>query len=413
MQNEISTVLKKIKELSEAVLQSGGLEDLRHKIAVTNKKLEELQSREDTTDMLSGLQSEVVALKKEVEKLSRKVANDRKLMELQGAINQLQKLIPKIDNLQGLRKEVSGINKKLQKLQEAITSLEKRKSDAELAIYDDRRMLEQIEQVEWQLRREVSDIRQDLHRDRMQMQNRRQQYQGFPDLEGFKNTMVIIALCSALIVWSICDFTFVKKEKLQDFQQKFWYSVAKLEQSNTYLVDRTHFLQDESDCKTEKFLWSFTYFRYRLWQAKTGLKLCFFSEPFFTEPYGYRMCIAVCPNGNPAQNTHLAVFVYLLRSNNDHLLPWPFQQKVAFILVDQQDAPTLRKNITAVISPKKMPHLKESAFAKPKESSYRNTKGFGYNKFISHIDLQKRLYIRDGTILVQLEVYPMHCDKYQ
>ena len=407
MQTEISTTMKKIKELSEAVLKSGGLEDLREKIAVTNVKLEELQSREDATDALPALQSEVVAIKKEVEELSRKVDNDGKLMELQGAINQLEKIKPKIDNLQGLWKEVAGINKKVKKLQEAISTLGKRKSDADVAIYDDRRILEQVEQVEWQLRREVSDIRNGLYRDRMQMQNQRHRYQHLPDPEGFKHFMVCIALCSVLIVWSICDSTFVKKE---DFQQKFWDSTAKLEHFHTYLVDGTHFLQDESNCKTEKFVWSFTNFKSRIWQAKTSSKLWFFCESFFMAPYGYKMCIAICPNGNPAQNTHLSVFVHLLRSNNDDLLPWPFKQKVEFVLVDQQDDPTLRRNIKAAISPKKMPHLRESAFARPKKSSYRNTVGFGYNNFISHIDLQKRRFIRDDTILVQLEVYPMHCD---
>ena len=407
MKAEISTTVKKIKKLSEVVLKSGDLED---QIAVINVRLEELQSREDATDGLSALQSENVAIKKELEKLSRKVGNDGKLMELQGEINQLKKINPKTDNLQGLWKEVAGINKKLKKLQEAISSLGERKSDADVAIYDDRRMLEQIAQVEWQLRREVNDIREGLRRDKMQMQNQVHRYQRVPDPEGLKQFMVYIALCSMLFMWFFCASTFVEKKKLQDFQQNFWDSTAKLEQLRTYLVDRTHFLQDESNCKSEKFVWSFSNFNYRIWQAKTSSKLCFFSQPFFIEPYGYKMCIAICPNGNPAQNTHLAVFVHLLRSNNDDLLSWPFKQKVEFVLVDQQDYPTLRKNIKAAISPKKMPHLRESAFAKPKRSSYRNTVGFGYNKFISHIDLQKRLYIKDDTILVQLEVYPMHCD---
>lgn len=154
LQNDISTVMNNIKELSEAVLKSGGLEDLHDKIAVTNKKLEELQSRDNAADMLSGLQSEVVAIKKEVEELSRKVANDRKLMKLQDAINQLQKLIPKIDRLQGLRDEVAGINKKLQKMQKAISSLEKRHSDASRTICNDRGALDEIEHVEYELRRE-------------------------------------------------------------------------------------------------------------------------------------------------------------------------------------------------------------------------------------------------------------------
>lgn len=196
MQTEISASMKKIKELSEAVQKSGGLEDLRDKIATTNVKLEELQSREDATYSLSALQSEVVSIKKEVEKLSRKVGNDGKLMELQVALNQLKKMNPKIDNLQGLWKEVAGINKKLKKLQDAISSLGERKPDADVAIYDDRRMLEQIAQVEWQLRREVNDIRQGLLRDRMQMQNQEHRYQRFPDPEGLKQFMVYIALCS-------------------------------------------------------------------------------------------------------------------------------------------------------------------------------------------------------------------------
>ena len=114
MQTEISATMKKIKELSE-VLKSGGLEDLRNKTAVINAKIEELQSREDATDALSALQSEVVAIKKEVEELSKKVGNDGKLMELQSAINQLKKINPKMDNLQGLWKEVAGINRKLKK----------------------------------------------------------------------------------------------------------------------------------------------------------------------------------------------------------------------------------------------------------------------------------------------------------
>lgn len=389
MQTKISIAMKKIKELSEAVLKSGSLEDLRDKIAVTNEKLEELQNGGNVTGALSSLQSEVVVIKKEVEELSTKLSNNGKLMEL-------QKVIPKLENLQGLQKEVAGIKKNLQKLQKAISSLEKRKSGPDVPIYDDRGILELIEQVEWQLRLEVSNIRVGFHRDRIQMQN-----QFRPYVERLGYYMVTVAFLCAAMVWLGCDFAFVKKETLQEFQQKY----------RDDLIYKTHFLQEESNCKTEKFVWSFTNFNSRFWQAKTGSKLCFFSEPFFIEPYGYKMSIAICPNGNPVQNTHLSVFVYLLRGNNDDLLPWPFQKKVVFILVDQQDDLTLRKNINAAIYPKKMPHSKESAFAKPKRSSYRNAKGFGYNNFISHVDLQKRLYIRDDAILVQLEVYPMHCDK--
>lgn len=176
MQTEIATAMKKIQELSEAGLKSGGLEDLRDKIAVTNKKLEVLQSGEDVTDALSSLQSEVVAINKEVKELSRKVGTDGKLMELQGAINELQKLIPRIDSLQGLRKEVAGINKKLQKLQEAISSLEKGNSDATRTICNDRGVLDEIEHVEYELRREFQTqlrcLRENAERDKKELLDR-------------------------------------------------------------------------------------------------------------------------------------------------------------------------------------------------------------------------------------------------
>jgi len=203
MQNEISSVTKTIKELSEAVLQSlsGGLEDLRHKIAVTNKKLEELQSR-DVTNMLPDLQSEVVAIKDEVEELSRKVANDRKLIELQGAINQLQKLIPKIESLQGLREEVAGINKKMQKLQKAITSLEKRSSDANKSICNDRGVLDEIEHVEYELRREyhiqLRCLRETAERDKKEMLDRLRAEQEITRkiiVFGFFKLVIVILLC--------------------------------------------------------------------------------------------------------------------------------------------------------------------------------------------------------------------------
>jgi len=156
MQTEISAAMQKIEELWEAVLKSKGLEDLRDKIASTNKKLEKLQSGEVAIGALSSLQSEVVAIKKEVEELSTKVANNGKVMELQDAINQLQKSIPKIDILRGLREEVAGINTKLRTLQQAITSLEKRDSHAKSTVCarNDRGALDEIEHVEYELRRE-------------------------------------------------------------------------------------------------------------------------------------------------------------------------------------------------------------------------------------------------------------------
>lgn len=207
MQAEISTTMKKIKELSEAVLKSGGLEDLRDKIAVTNVKLEELQSREDATDALSALQSEVVAIKREVEELSRRVGNDGKLMELQGTINQLQKINPKIVNLQGVREEVAGINKKVQKLQKAIASLENRNSDANKTICNDRGVLDEIEHVEYELRREfqiqLRCLRESTERDKKELWDQFQARQEFTRKIIVHFVLKVVFLMVILILLSI------------------------------------------------------------------------------------------------------------------------------------------------------------------------------------------------------------------
>ena len=389
VQTEMVSAMKKIKELSEVVLNSGGLQNLHDKIVVTNEKLQDLQSRKDANDTgLAALQDEVVAIKKEVKELSNVSSNGR-FVELQDEVNKLQKIIPKIDSLQGLRGEVAGINKKLRKFQETMASLEKQfdsfqclreqvaatntklqklqeaissLEDQNITIFRDCSVIDQIDEVKSELQRELQNVRENVHRDKMQRE------------EALKNFTSWLAILVFLFLF-LFSFAFVRKEEHQNLQQNFWASSAKLEQLHTYVVDRTRFLQDETQCKTEKFVWLFSDFNSRFLKAKSGAKLCFFSEPFFVEPYGYKMCISICPNGNPVQNTHLSVFVYFLRSNDDDSLPWPFQQKVTFILVDQQDDPTQRKNIEATIFPDKMPNSRASAaFAKPKKSSKMKTK---------------------------------------
>ncbi|XP_070177111.1 TNF receptor-associated factor 2-like isoform X1 [Littorina saxatilis] len=60
------------------------------------------------------------------------------------------------------------------------------------------------------------------------------------------------------------------------------------------------------------------------------------SRPFYTGPMGYKMCVRLYPNGDGmGKGTHLSLFFTLMRSPSDALLPWPFKQKVYFMLIDQ------------------------------------------------------------------------------
>ena len=62
----------------------------------------------------------------------------------------------------------------------------------------------------------------------------------------------------------------------------------------------------------------------------------FYSEPFYTSPGGYKMCIVVYPNGNgDGRCTHVSVFSKLLEGPYDDTLPWPFLGSITVNLLNQ------------------------------------------------------------------------------
>ena len=83
-------------------------------------------------------------------------------------------------------------------------------------------------------------------------------------------------------------------------------------------------------------LWKITNMDQRIQDAKSGKQTSFYSPPFYTDKYGYKMCARIYLNGDGnGRNTHLSLFFVILRGENDSLLRWPFRQKVTFILIDQ------------------------------------------------------------------------------
>jgi len=102
--------------------------------------------------------------------------------------------------------------------------------------------------------------------------------------------------------------------------------------------------------ETRTFIWKIEHFREVLRQAKAEEKKAIDSSPFYTdraESYGYKLKISVEANGSGcAKNTHLSVFIVVMKGQYDAILPWPFKKKVQFTLIDQQEDPAQRENIT-------------------------------------------------------------------
>ena len=61
-----------------------------------------------------------------------------------------------------------------------------------------------------------------------------------------------------------------------------------------------------------------------------------FSDPFYTTPAGYKMCLSVVANGvGSGKGTHVTVSVHLMRGEFNDDLKWPFQGKITIQLLNQ------------------------------------------------------------------------------
>ena len=58
------------------------------------------------------------------------------------------------------------------------------------------------------------------------------------------------------------------------------------------------------------------------------------SEPFYSNPRGYKMCLSVDANGyGECKGTHVSVFVHLMRGEFDNILKWPFRGTIIIHLL--------------------------------------------------------------------------------
>ena len=106
------------------------------------------------------------------------------------------------------------------------------------------------------------------------------------------------------------------------------------------------------------------------------------------------------PNGqSDGKNTHLSIYIRILKSDYDAMLPWPFHKKVTFTLIDQQQEEKDKKDIVEYFSANRT----RDSFQRPEADS--NT-GWGFPTFVSHTDLKTRRYLVDDVIFIQVKIDP-------
>ena len=136
------------------------------------------------------------------------------------------------------------------------------------------------------------------------------------------------------------------------------------------------------------FIWKVTNFENQV-KKDSYIK----SVPFYA--YGYKLMLELCPNGNgEGKNTHLYIFICVMKGEYDAILPWGFSKNVTFTLIDQQDNPDQRQDVGDWFTAD--PNMKD--FQRPVEGENNLPRGF--REFVSHSVLRTRRFIVDDTIII-------------
>ena len=189
------------------------------------------------------------------------------------------------------------------------------------------------------------------------------------------------------------------QDKLNDTQETTKTLTKKLETLQGRFETSTVMIKSESSIYPWWFVWKVNDFSNILRQAKAAERKSIESDPFYTEICGYKLKLRIYPNGlRSGKNNYLSVFFAIMKGEYDAILNWPFKRKVKFTLIDQQDDPDKRRNITMVI--KKSDNL--DGYERPKVEN----SGRGLCNFISHKTLYSRRYLVDDTLFIRFEIGP-------
>ena len=128
-----------------------------------------------------------------------------------------------------------------------------------------------------------------------------------------------------------------------------------------------------------------------------------YSPAFYTSHLGYKMCISVYAIGDgEGKGTHVSVYAYLMKGENDDYLPWPFTGTVTIDLLNQ----LVDKNH----------HSISITFTSDNECSQRVmskeetlSSGWGNQIYISHSDLGHNTakncqYLKDDRLYFRISV---------
>ena len=123
--------------------------------------------------------------------------------------------------------------------------------------------------------------------------------------------------------------------------------------------------------------------------------LALFSPPFYSHPGGYKMGLEVVPGGDAdGLNTHLSVYVSILRGEYDDRLQWPFK---GGIVVEMYNWELKKWAYSTSI------YIREAMYGERSIERFC-CPSFGYTQFISNAKLQKEYILKSAGGVIRFRV---------
>lgn len=142
-------------------------------------------------------------------------------------------------------------------------------------------------------------------------------------------------------------------------------------------------------------IWKINDFENRTNDAIIGKVRALHSAPCFTEKYGYKFCLRLYLHGDGmGRGTHLSLFLVIMKSEYDDIQQWPFQQKIKFKLINQNDR---SKDHVEQMFPSK----DSSSFQKPKKDMNIAS---GCPLFIPLDRLQPEGFLKNGNLFIEVKI---------
>jgi len=173
--------------------------------------------------------------------------------------------------------------------------------------------------------------------------------------------------------------------------------VVQLVENNTESISDLdlRFQLHENSTTDGHLIWKINQFQSRLTDAITGKVRALHSAPCFTSKYGYKFCLRLYLHGDGmGRGTHLSLFLVIMKSEYDNILEWPFQKKVKFTLINQENR--LQDHIE-----KMFPSKDSSSFQKPKKEMNIAS---GCPLFISIDRLEKEGFLKDDSLFLDVKI---------